>query len=104
MKINQQSTSIDCYHKVVEGEYEASQNAKVYDQIKKFGTMSGGMIAFNLDMETNAVGRSLNSLNKEGVIERAFKDKCQISKINVWYWQIKKKVEPAHPGIQLSIV
>jgi predicted HTH transcriptional regulator len=103
MKINQQSTSIECYHNTV-ADFEASQNAKVFDQIKKFGTMSGGMIAFNLNMETNAVGRSLNSLNKEGVIERAFKDKCQISKISVWYWQVKKPKEKAVPGIQLSIV
>lgn len=100
MKIQAQSTSIEHYHKVIEGDFEASQNAKVFAQIKKYGLMSGGMISFNIELPTNDVGRSLNALNKQELIERSHKDKCQISGVKVWYWKLRKKPVEPEPGIQ----
>jgi ribosomal protein S25 len=100
MKINQKDTSIDHYHKAIEGDFEASQNARVYAQIKKHEFITGGMISNNYKLRISDTGRSLNSLHKEGLIERAYKDKCKDSKVTVWYWQLKKKVEKPDPGIQ----
>lgn len=103
MKINQQSTSIECYHNTVV-DFEASQNARVFDQLKKYGTATGRMLAFVLRVESNVAGRCLNAMEKQGIIERAFRDKCQVSKKEAWYWQIKKPKEKSIPGKQLSIV
>lgn len=103
MKTQVQDTSINCYHKVIEGGYEASQNAKVYDMLKRFETATGRMISFKTGLESNVVGRCLNAMEKQGIIERAFRQKCQISKIEAWYWQLKKKPEPVDPGKQARI-
>jgi transcription initiation factor IIE alpha subunit len=106
MKTQAKDTSIDCYHKLVEGNFEASQNAKVFSIIKMAGKITGHMISDKTGIDTNAVGRCLNSLEKEGLIERPeeLKAKCEITNVRVYWWRIKQKVvKIPDPGIQTHL-
>jgi hypothetical protein len=56
--------------------------------LKDFTVSTGRMISFKTGLESNVVGRCLNTLKKQDLIEEAYREKCQVS----------KKVEPGVQG------
>ena len=84
-------TSINCYKNHIKGWRENSQNAIIYDTIKRIQPCSGRMIQKETGMEINNIARSLNNLwykLKPAPIHISHTGKCPVSGITVKFYHI----------------
>ena len=84
-------TSINCYKNHIKGWRENSENAIIYDTIKRIQPCTGRMIQKETGIEIGDVARSLNNLwykLKPAPIQISHKAHCPISGVGVKFYHI----------------
>lgn len=98
MKHKTSDTSINCYFDHVKGFKENSENAIIYDTIKRIQPCTGRMIQKETGIEISDIARSLNNLwykLRPAPIQISHKAHCPISGVIVKFYHIN--------GAQLSM-
>lgn len=112
MKINQQSTSIECYHNEIKGETEKSQDKIVYLALLAMGKpASMRMIQKHLkdnriELEVNIMSRAMFGLKKgkNGLKIFFVEDRlCEVNNRTVQFFSTEKPKEELVIGQQLTI-
>ena len=91
MKTKTAETSINCYKNHIKGWRENSENAIIYDTIKRIQPCTGRMIQKETGIEIGDVARSLNNLWSKLVpppIQISHKAHCPISGVRVKFYHI----------------
>ena len=86
-------TSINCYKNHIKGWRENSENAIIYDTIKRIQPCSGRMIQKETGMEINNIARSLNNLwfkLRPAPIQKSHRGHCPVTGVEVQFYHISK--------------
>jgi hypothetical protein len=90
MKTNAAPTSIAIYHNKIKGSHENSQDALMYEAIKKIQPCTARQVYNHIhcSIEIGSVVRSINNLKRKQLIEVATIKPCPISGNRCQHYQL----------------
>ena len=88
MKTNTAETSINCYHDVIKGQRENSEDNRILQALLKIQPATGRMLARETGIENSNVARSLNNLwKKRKRIYESHRGSCPITGVRVKFYR-----------------